>query len=159
MVDQNDVAWAYHRLLRYARPPSDLTFRQFVAQLSPHLRANEHWRPQIDFLVYLEYDDMFCFENFAQMTTVLHEKIDFTLHDARSLSKHGTDHYFFDNSGKCVADISALELLCLKRAGKIPNLTSFYDDNMIKIVTKMFYEDILLYESTGNRKTIFSKRS
>jgi hypothetical protein len=159
MVDQNDVAWFYHRLLQYARPPSELTFRQFVTQLSPHLRANEHWRPQIDFLIYTKYDEIFCHEDFVHIATVLLEKIDFTLHDTRVLSKHGTDRYLINASSQCFSDMNALELLCLKRSGTIPSLNAFYDDELIKLVHSLYHEDIQFYETFGNKKTVFSKQA
>ena len=42
--------------------PAMVTFREFVMGLRPRLRSNEHWRPQVDFLVYETYDDYFCVE-------------------------------------------------------------------------------------------------
>jgi hypothetical protein len=130
MVDLDNPAWLYHRLLNYKRPPHELTFRQFVRNLKPHIRADEHWRPQIDFLVYKNYDDIFCLEHFEQAVLVLREKINLEIHDARDLTRHGTDRYSLIDSDNCFADMSAFDLLSMKRSGKVPRLANFYDDEL-----------------------------
>jgi hypothetical protein len=155
MVDQNDPAWSYYRLLNYEQQPADLTFRQFVTQLKPVVRANEHWRPQTDFLVYQTYDNIFCFEKFEEVKTVLQERIGFTVRDARSLTKHGTDQYAAIEPGQCFADVSAFDLLCSKRSGKVPRLQDLYDEEIVRQVRALYAEDIELYEMSCNRETIF----
>lgn len=155
IVEQTPVAFKLHALMNYASSPHDLTFRTFVAELHSHLNDDEHWRPQIDYLVYKAYDDVFAFEDFPRVVSRLKEKIGFVVHDARALTKHGTDQYRPIKGDACVADLSAFDLLRLKRGGKSPQLRNFYDSALIDAVRRLFAEDLQIYRACCGRETAF----
>ncbi len=155
MADQTDVAWLYHRMTDYLIPPAMLSFRAFVTHLKLRLRANEHWRPQLDFLVYESYDDYFCLEAFSDAVTVLRERIGLDIQDARGLTKHGSDQFEPMDSDQPFADTPAHEIATLKRAGLIPRTEQLYDASLIAEVGEMYAADIAFYAATMQRPCLF----
>jgi hypothetical protein len=155
MVDQTAVAWQYHALTNYQTPPSMLTFREFIANLKSQLRRNEHWRPQVDFLVYADYDDLFCVEDFSEAVKILRQRVGFEVHDARNLTKHGTDQFDPIGSDQPFADVPAHEIAALKRAGRIPSALQFYDPTLMAQVSRLYSADISLYTEMIKRPLLF----
>jgi hypothetical protein len=155
IVDQTHVAFKLRELTNYARQPYDFTFREFVNLLPTYLRADEHWRPQVDFLVYKTYDDAFAFEAFPAAVKTLKKRIGLVVHDARGLTKHGADQYKTIKGDAGVADLPAFDLLALKRAGKAPPLVNFYDRKLIDLVAALYADDIALYRQWTGRKPAF----
>jgi hypothetical protein len=155
IVDQTFVAFRLRELTNYARQSHDFTFREFVTLLQTYLRADEHWRPQIDFLVYKDYDDAFAFEEFPTAVRALKKKIGFLVKDARALAKHGTDQFKAAKGEDCVADVSAYDLLAMKRAGKAPRLVNFYDRKLIDAVAALYTADLALYRNWTGRRPVF----
>jgi hypothetical protein len=155
MVDQTAVAWQYHALTNYQTPPSTLTFREFITNLKSQLRRNEHWRPQLDFLVYEKYDDFFCVEEFSEAVKILQQRIGFEVHDARKLTKHGTDQFNVTDSNEPFGDVPAYEIAALKRSGRIPSAVQFYDAPLIAEVTQLYSADIALYAEVIKRPLLF----
>ena len=155
MVDQTSVAWEYHALTNYQTPPAMLTFREFITNLKSQLRCNEHWRPQVDFLVYADYDDFFCVEEFSAAVKILRQRIGFDVHDARKLTKHGTDQFDPIGSDQPFADVPAHEIAALKRSGRIPSARQFYDAPLIAEVGELYSADIALYAEVIKRPLIF----
>lgn len=156
MVDQTAVAWQYHALTNYQTPPAMLTFREFVTNLKSRLRGNEHWRPQLDFLVYEDYDDFFCLEAFPEAVATLHQRIGLDVHDARNLTNHGTDQFDPIDSDEIFADTPAHEIAALKRAGRIPRTVQLYDASLIAEVGKMYAADIAFYTKAIKRPVVFT---
>ena len=154
-VDQTAVALSFERSQNQPGSRHDLTFRDFVASLGALLRADEHWRPQVDYLVYKTYDDVFCLEDFGVAVSTLKAKIDFDVHDARRLSRHGADQYEAIAGDDCAADLSAFDLLALKRTGKAPQLRKFYDAGLVDKVAALYADDLALYRDWTGRKPIF----
>jgi hypothetical protein len=155
MVDQTAVAWQYHALTNYQIPPAMLTFRKFVADVKANIKGNEHWRPQLDFLVYRDYDDFFCLEAFSEAVATLRQKIGLVIRDARHLTKHGTDRFTPLDNAECFADTSAYEIAALKRAGRIPPIARLYDAELIAVVGRAYAADIAFYRDTVKRTLIF----
>lgn len=155
IVDQTHVAIKLRELANYGRQPYDFTFRQFVELLRTHLRADEHWRPQIDFLVYKTYDDAFAFEAFPSAVKTLKKKVGLVVQDARPLTRHGTDQYAAIESEDCVADVPAFDLLATKRLGKAPRLVHFYDRELVGQVAALYAGDLALYRDWTGRSPVF----
>lgn len=155
IVDQTAVAWQYHALTDYRTEPAMLTFREFVGGLRSRLRSNEHWRPQLDFLVYEDYDDFFCLEAFAEAVATLRDRIGLDVYDARPLTKHGTDQFETLDGSKSVCDTPAHEIASLKRSGRIPRIEDLYDAFLITEVRSMYAADIAFYVKTINRPLVF----
>lgn len=155
LVEQSVVAVVRQRLTDYAQSPLDLTFRQFVTGLSGHLRGNDHWRPQVDFLVYRRYDDVFAVEDLGAAVRTLGEKIGFEIKDARPLTGHGADR-LKPAPGASFADLSAFDLLALKRAGQRPPYERFYDRAIAGAVRRLYADDLALYKDWTGRQTLFA---
>jgi hypothetical protein len=149
-----DVAWHYHALTNYRLEPAMVTFREFVMGLRLRLRSNEHWRPQVDFLVYETYDDYFCVESFGEATRRLGER-GFEVHDARPLTRHGSERFVPLGGGESFADTPAHEIAALKRSGRIPRYTQLYDDQLVAAVGGLYAADIAFYTTTMQRSCIF----
>jgi hypothetical protein len=157
LVDQTAVAWQYHALIQYQTPPATLTFREFVGKLKSQLRGNEHWRPQLDFLVYERYDDFFCVEMFDEAVSALQQKLGFEVHDARGLTKHGADQFQPLDGDQSFSDIPAHEIATLKRDGKLPRIAQLYDESLIAEVSRLYAADIDFYAETIKRPLLFPR--
>jgi hypothetical protein len=155
IVGLTDVAWHYHALTNYRLEPAMVTFRDFVTGLRPRLRSNEHWRPQVDFLVYETYDDYFCVESFADAARHLREKIGFEVQDARQLTRHGSEQFEPLEGDASFADTPAHEIASLKRSGRIPRYTQMYDADLVAAIGRLYAADIAFYTSTMQRSCIF----
>ncbi|MCP3921794.1 MAG: sulfotransferase family protein [Desulfobacterales bacterium] len=147
IVNRDPVAWNYIDLHKQKINMEDITFDFFVKSMrNPHIKnGNIHWRPQIDFLVYEEYDDFFSLENFSEAVKTIKEKLGIDVIDARPLTKHGLDGYAFLEE-KNYYDLKPFELLNLKIKGSLPHPCKMYNDELIKIVRNTYKNDIQLYK-------------
>lgn len=150
-------AWDFFVQGRRKVPMAELTFRKFVSTLKPIFRGNIHWRPQVDFLVYEEYDDYFCLEEFDAAIRKLKERIDLDVIDARPLTLHGLDHLKRLDDGKQYSDTPALDLAVLRRDGFVPQLSQMYDQDIIDIVSDLYEDDIRFYREKTGRDVSYSK--
>jgi Sulfotransferase family len=137
LVEQTAVAWQYHVATNYQTRPAMLTFRGFVTNLRSRLRGNEHWRPQLDFLVYENYDDVFCREAFSDAAAALRDRIGLEVQDARRLTKHGSGQFRPLDGDECFADRPVHEIAALKRTGRMPRTEQLYDASLIAEVGQM----------------------
>ena len=149
MVNMDIQAWKYRNIRNRIFHPHDLTFEYFIKDLgiAPLSAFDIHWRPQIDFLVYEKYDDFFCLENFAAAVSTLKEKIDLEIYDTRSFLNHHISRIEPDSSIELPFKQSAIDLLVLKRAGRIPVVSKMYNEELTDIVKNRYHEDIELYLS------------
>ena len=128
--------------------PDALTFRLFIKAITQTelLRTNIHWQPQVDFLVYKEYDDYFNLENFSAAKEIIEKKAQLKIVDARPLTKHGTDRSV-RVTDQPYADSLPAEIRALKAIGKVPDPAQLYDDQLIAVVKKTFKKDLDLYKN------------
>lgn len=158
IVDTTGVAWELYEAVQRRQENEDLSFRRFVNTVcKPEiLRSNIHWQPQVDFLVYQEYDDYFNLETFAAAKATLERKAQISIVDARKLTRHGTDRFQLLKDGH-YADHLPEAIRALKKAGQIPHPAALYDDALIAKVSKTFKQDISLYKSLfGTGHLLFS---
>lgn len=158
IVDRTTEAWMLYDAVDRKVEPAAMTFRVFVdAATHPKLlRANIHWRPQVDYLVYKDYDDYFSLEDFAAAKPVIEAKARLEVVDARKLTKHGTDRFVLLNDIN-YADTLPDDIGALKKSGKLPALNALYDDEIVARVAKHFKKDINLYKSLfGAKNLMFS---
>ncbi|MDE0950290.1 MAG: sulfotransferase family 2 domain-containing protein [Halioglobus sp.] len=155
IVDRNNAAWRYVDLHHKKIGLEDITFEFFVKSMcKKRIRdADIHWRPQINFLVYEEYDDYFAFEDFPKLTETLQDKIGLELVDARPLTKHGTDGYR-KLSKKEPYRLGPLELLAYKNGGAMPTLETMYNDELVACVERAYKSDIALYKRKVGSETL-----
>jgi hypothetical protein len=140
--------WNLLSIKGYAIDPDDLTFRKFVEMICRpgFLRANIHWRPQVDFLVYEEYDDYIRYEDFALAKERIERKADIRIVDARDKTRHGTDRYRLVHD-QSFCDTKPYEIGSMRREGISPSHESLYDDAIRAVVAKSYAEDLKLYEA------------
>lgn len=158
MVSKEPGAWNYHIKRNRSFNLNDLTFKEFVLSLNSPAMINSdiHWRPQTHFILYDEYDDYFCLEQFPLAVKKLKEKIDLDIHDARSLTGHGTDKYKMI-SDKCFANTAAFDIAIMQRNGECPSHESMFDDELIEYTKKIYSQDFSLYkEKIGSEYLLFN---
>ncbi|HFU75986.1 MAG TPA: hypothetical protein ENK66_07045, partial [Arcobacter sp.] len=128
-VSKKPDAWQFRNILKRSFELDNLTFREFVSLIKDNkmLLHNIHWRPQVSFLIYKNYSDYFCLEEFPKAVEILKSKIGFDVVDARKLTNHGTDSYKMLND-KCYADTMAFDIAVMKRDTLCPSHASLYDD-------------------------------
>lgn len=155
IVDRTSEAWIFYNLVERKIKLDTLTFTDFIRQLkNPEiLTGNIHWRSQVDFLVYQEYDDYFCLEEFTKAQEVLQNKIGLEVIDARSLTLHGTDRFeFIENEDFSVT--SPGDIYNLKMSGKCPHPKSLYNDETRALVSQLFKQDIDFYQQKFGVNTL-----
>ena len=147
-VEKTGELWNLYYASNQVFDPDSLSFREFceLLKMPQYLNLNEHWKPQSTFLIYEEYDEYFPFEDFKSVQDVLERKIGLDIVDARRLTKHGTDQYEPDTARRH-SDTPAHEIAAMKRKGQCPGPQSLYDADLVKLVWKMYRDDIDLYAS------------
>jgi Sulfotransferase family len=140
-------AWQFHAMAGGGFSLEKLTFRSFCKELAkPQVRmANIHWRPQIDFLVYADYDDVFCFEDFGVIAPRLEQKIGLKLVDARSIAKHDSSHYKTLPVEKSFADTELWQIESIMMSGLRPDARSLFDSELKNLVAATYAQDFKLY--------------
>lgn len=151
IVTRRPDAWHFHDLIKEAIHPANLTFRRFCQYVCKDcmITANVHWRPQSDFLVYKDYDDYFCVENFEAAKATLARRIGLKLIDARPLTKHATNRFMYMRPGTCHADMEAWQVEGLMRSGTCPHPASLYDAELRTLVAEAYKRDFVLYMASG----------
>lgn len=151
------TAWTYYDLIGRDRPLDDVTFEYFVRSLLDRglLKHEIHWRPQVDFLLYNEYTDVFCMEEFSNAVRTLKEKIDFDVHDARDLTKHGSERFSSIEEGLW-HDVPVKELYSLKMNGQLPSAKGMYSRQLYAAVSSAYKADIDLYSSFFDSELLLS---
>ncbi|MEM1375632.1 MAG: sulfotransferase family 2 domain-containing protein [Pseudomonadota bacterium] len=124
----------------------DLTFRsfcQFIAQ-SEQYGLDEHWRKQVDFLVYKDYSDVLQFEDSATAFSKIEER-GLEIIDTRNRLNHHTSR--FEKLEGAFADMPVKELKKLRRENKAPTAESLYDPEIRGIVERVYADDLALYKA------------
>jgi hypothetical protein len=158
IVSKDPLAWSYQINRHRSFNLNDLTFREFVLSLDTPAIINSdiHWRPQSHFMIYDNYDDYFCLEQFSVAIQTLKERIGLSIHDARTLTGHGTDQYEMVR-GSCIADKAAFDIAVMQRSGKCPDYKSMFDDELITIVMKLYKNDFILYKEKFKSENLLFK--
>lgn len=148
IVDKTVEMWQLNDTLKREVDVTNLTFKEFASLVCKKgmIKSNIHWRPQVDFLMYKQYDDYLALEQSEQTFKTIEQNTGMQIVDARSLTKHGTGLYkkVEDSS---FAEVPASEIFQMKKEGLIPSYSSLYDEEIFRLVSKIYAEDITLYES------------
>jgi hypothetical protein len=147
IVGKDRVMWHLHDLTRREIEPDRLTFSTFVESLGRPaiLQSDIHWRPQVEFLVYKNYDDVFQFEQFEIVSKQLKAKCDFDVVDARKLTRHGIDRYETLDISEDFSKVPLAEISALRAQGKSPSPRSLYSDELAASVSKLYRNDLTIY--------------
>jgi hypothetical protein len=123
-----------------------LTFADFVTFLEAPggLRTDIHWRPQVDFLVYQDYDDVFRVEDMPGMMAGVRDKIGLVIRDAEHLVAHGNLGRARINDG-FFGHTTVAELQGLKTAMKAPAYERLYNAELHERVGRLYAADVALY--------------
>lgn len=148
-------AWQFRAAMGRTVDIDSLTFKEFVKLLKSHsmLRANPHWRPQTDYLLFNKYDDYFSLERFSEAQSALESNCGLQLLDARGLTNHGTERFELVSDGS-FSNASAFELSVMKQAGKCPSHSALYDDETFELVSTLFSLDIKFYKVKCNESDL-----
>lgn len=141
--------------------PDGLTFRQFVDLIDApqSLRADIHWRPQTDFLVYKEYDQVFGMEDLNAFADFFETTTSQSFVDARPLSKHSTSALSSTISG-AGPDTPLADLTREKSNGHLPHAADLFDKALIAQVDGIYAQDLEIYcNLVGSSGLLFPGRS
>lgn len=157
IVSRNMEFWSLFRREWERFDPDELTFRQFIELIQPEdkLSKDIHWCPQVDFLVYEDYDCWFSLSSFSDAAKEITRQTGMKIYDGRGLTLHGTSHLSSISDG-CFADMPRWEIAQMKREGRVPASKALYDDALAQIVCDMYRDDIALYrEKIGQDSLMF----
>ncbi len=153
-----DSVWRRRLLNKVGEPDTPLTFRSFVEllQKASVRRMDHHWAPQIDFLVYRQYDDVFCLENYEAMRVSLAARIGLVLHDTRSRVAHGLDKFTLIEGE--FTDVPAREIGDLRAGGQSPGPAGLYNDAVRSLVENAYAKDLGFYRACFGDQTLLFDR-
>lgn len=122
----------------------DMSFSDFchLIQKQKAKRLDQHWRPQSAFLLYHEYDDYFCLEDFSSAMRQLDSR-GLPVYDTRRGLKHDTSH--LEEREGDFSRISVTRIRQMKANGEVPSYSSLFDADCRKIVEQVYSEDIATY--------------
>lgn len=123
----------------------------------PANQRDVHWRAQVDFLLYDNYDDIFCVENYQHIAETLKQKIGFELVETRNVLGHSTSQHVESREGQKPWAKTALRLLMMKSKGIVPAADLMFDAQMIEQVVHMYGPDLQLYEDLFGRSDLMKK--
>jgi len=133
-----------------------LSFADFarICLSPPSGAVDSHWYPQINCLVYEDYDDWFSVEAFDKATETL-ARHGLVVHDTRDRIAHSTAS--LEKIEGRFANVPAGELYRMKLAGQVPLYESLYDDETRVVVAQNFASDIAVYrDKLGPEGLMFS---
>ncbi len=124
-----------------------ITFSSFVKSLTslPHESLDEHFRNQIDFLYYEDYDNWFNLEDFDAAKTALMNDLGLFIYDTRDKIGHHISG-LSSVSGN-YSDATINDLYNMKRSGRIPDAASLYNEESKQLIDTHFNEDLKLYRA------------
>lgn len=124
-----------------------LTFKQFCLSLRERRLRNldSHWKPQVDFLVYDEYDDVFCVERLDVASSTLRDRIGLEVVDSRNYIKHGTDQYTKLSRTEKYAMLSIGDIKQMRKTGSVPHPESLFDDETKACLEVIYAEDFKVF--------------
>ena len=148
IVGREVPVWSLYDLIDRKTSPDKISFAAFVSILEQPglLRADIHWRPQVDFLVYKEYGDVFQLERFGIAQQRLREACGFQVHDARGLTQHGIDGLERLSGGEDFSQVPPVEIFNLRQAGRVPQPAMLYNEQLVSRVAALYAEDLDLYK-------------
>jgi len=136
-----------------------VTFEKFVLKLYKNdnfLRSNAHWRPQIDFLLFNDYDDYFCVEEMEVVVKTLKHKINFEVVDARHITKHGIDQHQRIRTENGFL-LTTFEILEQKTRNMVVQPKSLFSARLVELISEIYADDIQLYlDNFGKTNLLFS---
>ena len=147
IVKRTPEAWQFQAAAAGVPDPGRLTFRKFCTEIvrPPIKTLNIHWRPQVDFLVYDGYDDIYCFENFRDIPARLTARTGMTVVDARPFAKHDSSQLKPLPGDASFADTEVWQIESILMGGHCPAPQHFFDSELKDMIAKAYAADFSLY--------------
>jgi len=148
LISRTNEFWILHRKSRDMIDPERFTFRDFVRWIGKpgFLRADIHWRPQSDFLVFERYDRVFGMDDLDMFADFFEETTGQAFIDARPFSGHATS--CLENlNGTNHADTPLVMLTSEKSKGRLPRACDLFDGALIADVARLYANDLKLYHA------------
>ena len=149
LVSKYPPAWNFYDLIEREIELDNLSFTDFVDRLQEKKvqKGDIHWRSQVDFLLYQEYDDYFCLEKFSEAITTLKSKIGLSIIDARNLTNHGTDKFELIDD-RDFSEVKSADIFKLQQEGYCPSPQSLYSEDLMAKVQNLYHDDLKFYQET-----------
>ena len=140
-------AWNFQALTEHRLQTDQVSFEVFVKELqNPEiLHGNVHWKPQIHFLVYDAYDDVFAMEDFKSAAKRIRSKTGMEVVDARGLTNHGVSRFQQEHHIPSPERLTPFEIKQLNAKGLSPAPATLYTDELVAIVKSIYRNDLELY--------------
>lgn len=125
----------------------EISFVDFLRFLSSDdmVVADEHWRPQTDFLIFDDYDEYFCIENFEHAVTTLNTKFGIRVVDSRPFLGHGRDQLQQFDSKSDLSLLPISEFARMWSKGQTPALQNLFSEECVDLVKNLYEADIEEY--------------
>lgn len=160
-VKRTPEAWQFQAAASGVPELGKLTFRKFCTEVArpPVKTLNIHWRPQVEFLVYASYDDIFCFEAFGEIPPRLKERTGMAVVDARPLAKHDSSQLEELPGESSFADMEVWQIESILMRGQCPAPERFFDSEMRDAIEKAYAADFRLYRQNFPGRGLFAKKA
>ena len=146
--DQEDQSeMSYQHAQQVFEFHGELNFSDFIDYIwenSDSIYKDEHTTPQCNFLLYRSYDSYFSLENLKDANLEIHEKTGIELDDVRDKNSIFTSKGC-ERSPEITHLTKASEIKKLLDQNKIPVTENMYTCDMIKKVSTLYLQDILVY--------------
>ena len=119
-------------------------FIDHIWENSDSIYNDEHTRPQCDFLLYRNYDNYFALEKIKDANQEIYEKTGIELDDIRDKNSIFTSKGC-TYSPEITHTTKANQITNFLDHNKVPIAENMYTEDMIKKVTTLYLQDILLY--------------
>ncbi len=121
-----------------------LSFAEFarICLSPPSGAVDSHWYPQVNCLVYEDYDDWFSMEAFDKASAALGQR-GFVVYDTRDRIPHSTAG--LEKVDGAFARVPAGEIYRMKQTGQAPTYEALYDAETRAVVRENYATDIELY--------------
>ena len=143
--DQSEMSYQHaQQVFKFDDQSSFSDFINYIWKNSDSIYKDEHTTPQCNFLLYRNYDSYFSLENFNDANRDIHEKTGIKLEDVREKNS-----IFTSKGCKQSNDITHLtkasEIKNHLDQNKIPITENMYTWDMIRKVSTLYLQDILVY--------------
>ena len=123
---------------------SFLDFINYIWENPNSIYNDEHTRPQCDFLLYRQYDDYFALEGIDAANLRIYEKTGIKIDDIRD------NNSIFTSKGReysqeITSTTQANKIKVSLDNNKVPFAENMYSNEMLKKVSTLYLQDILLY--------------
>ena len=123
---------------------SFLDFINYIWENPNSIYNDEHTRPQCDFLLYRQYDDYFALEGIDAANLRIYEKTGIKIDDIRDKNSIFTSKGR-EYSQEITSTTQANKIKVSLDNNKVPFAENMYSNEMLKKVSTLYLQDILLY--------------